>query len=518
MKKIICGWVVMVLLLSAMIAVYASAAVAQKTVTPRYGGTLKWISSQVGVNIGVPWIPSPEHASEMIVRAPCVETLLRLDEKGNLIPWLATGWKFSQDLKSVTFTLRQGVKFHDGTDFNAKTVKYNLDKYRTSPCGELKVVTSVDIVDDYTVRLNLSEFQAFFLSYFALNPGEMVSPTSIEAHDDLWNKSHSVGTGPFKFASYEPSVALKWVKFDGYWQKGKPYLDAIESVVVVDRTVAKFAFKMGQGHVVSANIRDAIELQKEGKYVICSTPAGTVSIAGDSANPDSPFADIRIRRAVSYAIDNEAIAKSFGPGFIRPFNQPAALESWAYNKAVVGYPYNPDKAKALLKEAGYPNGFKTKLIYQSTAPSAMYMPAYQGYLKAVGIDAELQGVQNILFNQICTGGWKNGLILVLVPTRVGYDPGMVLRDCLSSKSPNYPSILHPADYEAKLAQSIAEPDFEKRKTLTQQAIKMAIDDYCLLNCITQDLRVNVQYPVLQDLRNCQYWFHMYTPADAWLSE
>jgi peptide/nickel transport system substrate-binding protein len=410
------------------------------------------------------------------------------------------------------------VKFHDGTDFNAKAVKYNMDKYRASPCPELKVVSSVDVVDDYTVRLNLSEFQAPFISYFTLNPGEMMSPTSMETHDEAWNLSHPVGTGPFKFVSYQRNVSLKYERFDGYWQKGKPYLDAYEFIVVSDQTVAMMAFKARQGIALSTNVPSAVELQKEGKYIISSIPVWSVGLAGDSANPDSPFADIRVRRAVSYAIDNAAIAKTFGPGFLRASNQPAAPEGFAYNKAVVGYPFNPQKAKELLREAGYPNGFKTKIIYQSTHTVAAYFPAIQGYLREVGIDAELQGIQGPLFNQFTVGGWKNGLILYLIPARLGYDPTKALRDYLSSKSASYPSIIRPADYEAKLSKAIIEADFEKRKALTQEAVKMVVEDYCLANFILLDPRVHARYSSVHDLRFCEIWYHLSTPEDAWLGE
>ena len=518
MKKIVCSWVIVVLVLSSMMAIGASAATTPKTSTPKYGGTLTSVTVHTPANLGIPWVPSPMQVAEMMFRSPCVETLLRLDEKGDPVPWLATGWKFSPDLKSLTFTLRQGVKFHDETDFNAKAVKYNLDKYRTSPCAELKVVTSVDIIDDYTVRLNLSEFQAPFLSYFTLNPGEMMSPTSMETHDEAWNLNHPVGTGPFKLVSYQRNVSLKYKKFDSYWQKGKPYLDAYEFVVVSDQTVALMAFKAGQGNALSTNIPTAVELQKEGKYSISSIPVWSYGVAGDSANPDSPFADIRVRRAVSHAIDNAAIAKSLGPGFLRASNQPAAPEGFAYNKAVVGYPYNPQKAKDLLREAGYPNGFKTKVIYQSTHAAAPYFPAIQGYLREVGIDAELQGVQGPLFNQITRSGWKNGLILHLTPARLGYDPTKALMDYLSSKSPSYPSIIRPADYEAKLSKAIIEPDLDKRKVMTREAIKMAVDDHCLVSFILLEPRVHTKHPSLHDIRFCEIWYHLSTPEDAWLGE
>jgi ABC-type transport system substrate-binding protein len=518
MKKIIYGWVVMVLVLSSILAVCAQAATAPKTATPKYGGTLKTLTSITQRDIGIPWIPSPFQATGMLTKDPCIETLLRLDANGAPIPWLATGWKFSPDMKSLTFTLRQGVKFHDGTDFNAKAVKYNMDKYRASPCPDLKVVSSVDVVDDYTVRLNLSEYQAFFLTNFAFAPGEMVSPTAIETHDEAWSLNHPVGTGPFQFVSYQQNVSLKYKRFDGYWQKGKPYLDAAEWYTIPEPTVCMMAFKQGQGNGLYTTVKNAIELQQEGKYVVNKVTTFSFALAGDSANPDSPFSKLQVRQAVSHAIDSDALVKTFGAGFLRVSNQPIVPESLFYNKAVIGYPHNPQKAKELLAQAGYPNGFKTKIIYQSQSAAAPYFPAIQAYLKEVGINAELQGVPNTLFAQISRDGWKNALIMYATPAYLGFDTGQVLMNFLSSKSAIFKSILHPSDYDTKLLKSLAETDFEKRKAMTQEVVKMAVDDYCLANFIMTEPLVYVTSPSVHDTRMLETWLQLWTPEDAWLSE
>jgi ABC-type transport system substrate-binding protein/uncharacterized membrane protein YfcA len=494
---------------------------APTALTPRYGGTLKDIIPLSPTNLAPSWMPGASIPQNAGVRNPCIETLLRMDEKGNPVPWLATGWNYSADMKSLTFTLKQGVQFHDGTSFNAAAVKYCLDKYRTSTYPELKTVTSIDVVDDYTVRLNLSEFQACFLANFATFPGEIVSPACIQAYDEQWlNNNLAAGTGPFKFVSYQKDVNIKYVRFDGYWQKGKPYLDALETTIITDETAALTAFKAGQAQTIGYTPNIAADLQKEGKYIITGAPSGAFGLAGDSANPGSPFADIRVRQAVAYAIDNEAVAKTAGYGFLQASNQPAIPGSWAFNKDVVGYPYNPQKAKQLLTAAGYPSGFKTRLIYNSislSTPVSIAFPLIQTYLKAIGIDAELQGVSPDLFQKTCTGGWNNALIQCNITGGMDNDPGKALRDALSVKSGNFVSILHPADYEAMLADSIAQPDFEKRKILTQSAIKMIVDGYCLQNTIFINRPMRASYPAVHDMRRSEVWFNQWTPEDAWIS-
>lgn len=128
--------------------------------SPQYGGVLKIITTGAAVNLGYPTTPVPYWP----YGRPCVESLVGYDEKGAVIPWLATAWQISPDFNSITFTLRKGVRFQDGTDFNAEAAKYNLDLTRTSVLPDLKSVASVDVIDDYTIRLNLSSYSPAYLS------------------------------------------------------------------------------------------------------------------------------------------------------------------------------------------------------------------------------------------------------------------------------------------------------------------------------------------------------------------
>jgi peptide/nickel transport system substrate-binding protein len=487
------------------------------TEKPQYGGVLKIIYRGGPVNMGYPGLAGS--IADLTCNFPAVESLVLVDERGLPVPWLATGWKISPDSKSITFTLRKGVKFHDGTDFNAGAVKYTFDMYMTSPLPELKGVTSIDVVDDYTVRFNLSQFQAQLLNTLATTRAAWVlSPTAVKTQTKEWCMTHPVGTGPFKFKDFKRDVSLKFEKFDGYWQKGKPYLDGIEYVFIADQTTGLMAFKAGQAHVnLSINARDASELQGMGKYNITQAPASVMACAGDSANPKSPFGDIRVRRAVEHAIDREAISKGLGYGFYRAVNQPFPPASWAYNPAVVGCPYNPQKSKELLAQAGYPNGFKTRIIYETTYYQEMQV-ALQSYLSQVGIDAKLESVTSALYVQYLTGGWDNGLLSSNnIPWNIGMDPGQSLLQRLSSKGSYNVSVIHPDDYEAKLSKANAEPDFEKRKALLQELMRLSVDEYAMIIPLFQDHIVGAKYPEVRDSKIREVWTIQWTPADAWLS-
>jgi len=450
---------------------------------------------------------------------PCVENLLHFDENGLLVPWLATAWKISPDLKSITFTLRKGVKFHDGTDLNAEAVKYLLDLYRTGVRPDLRAVASIDVVDNYTVQINLSRFEGQLLGNFALQPGRMVSPTALKTQGKQWCLTHPVGTGPFKFASFQRDVSLKYERFDGYWQKGKPYLDAIEFDFIADRVTATMAFKSGKGHVLnSIDAKTAAELEGMGKYTITKTPSAVTGLAGDGGNPKSPFADVRVRRALSYALDREEIAKAMGYGFFRAADQPAAPGSRFYNSAVVGYPYNPQKAKELLIQAGYPNGFKTRIMFQTNAPLRDMFTAAQAYLGQIGIEAKLEPQTPSLFTQTSTSGWENGLVSQSVQAGVGTDLAGSFLSFLSNRADQYASIIHPTDYEAKLSLTLTEANPDKRKVLIQELIKMIIDEYCMVTPVYVSYGIAAQSSQVHDLRMLEHWYQQWTPQDTWLSK
>lgn len=486
--------------------------------SPRYGGTVKIITPMAANNLGCPWERRMPTDSQLSV--PAIETLIRFDEKGfPTVPVLATSWKLSNDKLAITLALRKGVKFHDGEDFNAEAVKANLELTRVSPnAPSLKIITSVDVVDTYTVRLNLSQYDPTIFNTLASGalPAGIISPAAIKKGKDFC-LTHPVGTGPFKMTSFQRDVSLRFEKFDGYWQKGKPYLDAIEWVFIADRVSAQMAFKAGQGQVIyGINPADADDLKTAGKYVIAMTPSGGFGIAGDSANPKSPFADIRVRRAIEYAINKEAIAKGMGYNFYWVANQPATAVNWYYNPKIAGYPYNPKKAKELLAQAGYRNGLKTRMIIATTNPKDVYV-AIQNNLAEVGIDAKLEVVTPANYAEIMLNGWENSLLYYNHPTGVGMDPAMSLASNLSSKG-RYVSILHPADYEKKLEKASTELDPKKRVAMFQELMKLIVDDYALVNMVYSGTWIAARTPEVKNLNLCDIWFQQWTPGDGWLSK
>ena len=490
----------------------------QPKVTPHYGGVLRITHALDADDLGDP-VARPMSSTGVRVAYTAVETLFRYDQKGMPVPWLASGVKVAKDLSSITLTLRKGIKFHDGTDFNAEAVKWNLDRYRTSNNPELKSVESVEVIDSSTVKLNLSKWTSTLLDNFTMHAGMMISPTAFQKNGADWAKTHPVGTGPFKFVSWQRDTNVKFEKFAGYWQKGKPYLDGVEWTFITDMVSRTMAFRKGEMNVLLiVEPPDVKDLEKEGKYYFSTGGLSglNICVAGDSGHADSPYADIRVRRAIEYAIDKKALVDSLILGYGKVCNQYAYPGTWGVNPAVKGYPYDPAKAKKLLAEAGYPNGFKTTL-YAPTWGNYVYPPpAIQQYLAKVGITVEIEPVNQGRHQQLLRGGWK-GLMIQQSP--------MILPDATnnlavnaSCKSYLKDSIMCADDYEATLAKAVSAPNFETKKKLTWEAQKLFIDKYALFQFFYTQPRMNAFYKNVHDTGIGITIDTQWTPEDAWIDK
>jgi peptide/nickel transport system substrate-binding protein len=507
------------LLLSGAHPLYA--AEAKKTtpqLKPQYGGILKIAENQDGASIGYP--PKLFPVVSMRQTCPVLEPLFRIDGTGRPKPWLATGFKENIAEKSVTLTIRKGVKFHDGTDFNGEAVKWNLELAKAAQAADTGNIKSVDLIDPFTVRINLVEWNNIVVSNLAMPLGFMISPTAFNKNGEEWAARNPVGTGPFQFVSWEKDVKTVYKKFDNYWQKGKPYLDGIEWSIMSDPLTRVLSFKNREvDAALSIAAKDMSGLEKEG-YVVTRRPppAGTLCVVPDAANPNSPFAKLKVRQATQHAIDTNSIAKNVFYGEAEPVNQWIYKGHWAYNPALKGYPYNPAKAKQLLKEAGYPNGFKTKISYlmSSGADNDKLMTAVQGYLQAVGIEAQLEPMQRGLWNQVALQGGKwEGLIWAGVSSNP--DIAAWLASRFAGGKP-YSQMLLPDDYLAAVKNAVTVPA-SKKVEATKEAMRLLTEKHVQLIIFSTmpDAAVSktsVHNHGLYGNPNTGFW----TPEDAWIEK
>ena len=375
---------------------------------PQYGGILKIIDTAEGAQpIGTPWEISG--IDSKLVK-PVIESLIREDINGNYHPWLATGWKIDQAKNTITVSLRKGVKFHDGTDFNAKAAKWTIDQAITAK--QAKGFLGADVVDEYTVRVNVDQYQNNYLNLLASTQCNPVSPTAFEKNGKEWAMWHPVGTGPFKFVSYERGAKLAFTKWDGYWQKEKPYLDGIEYLFIRDPMTQQAAMRASGAEkvqVLSVTSGEQAAMMKAQGLEVLKMPVGPVSLIPDSVNTDSPLSKKKVRQAISYAINREAIVKARGFGFWSAANQIPSPGNPGYVKDLEFGQFDPKKAKQLLAEAGYPNGFKIKNYVQPALVDRDAMVAVQRFLAEVGIQMELEFPDGGAYTAIkWKDGWRNG--------------------------------------------------------------------------------------------------------------
>ena len=487
---------------------------------PRYGGTFTW-----NHNGGIPKIGTA--ADNLMFSGnrnsyPALEPLLITDSQENLQPWLAESWVISPDGKQITLNLRKGIKFHDGTDFNAEAVKANLESvYKANIPGSaaLGKIISYDILDPHTLRLNLEQYDFTLLLRLAQAStaiGLMASAAAIakETTPDNAAELRCVGTGPFVFDSWKRDAWVKYKRWDGYWQKGKPYLDAVKVQNISDLTVSIMSFKAGEAQAIE-NIDpvDARQLEKEGYQIYQPDLYFLHTILTDGANPNSPFAKKEVRLALEYAIDKRTMAQGIGMGYYEPLSQLAVSHYPWFNPDLKLRAYDPKKAKQLLAQAGYPNGFKTKLVSDVMARRDTLI-AVQTYLEEVGITTELEILEFGAAFAKPRQGWE-GIYFPGYPN-VGTMVGIIDR---FGDPDNYISFYRPPGWQEKWNAMRAELDDAKRMEKFKEILKILYDEVAAMPYQGDAPLMVIQPGKVHGFKHhanhiVGYW----APQDVWLSK
>ena len=478
MKKALFIFLITILVSSFSSAVYTSET--QAAGQPQYGGTMKIISQRGPTNIGYSAAMNFGDQSPGVMYA---ERLMNVDIKGNLRPLLAESWEYSPDGKTITFHLRKGVKFHDNTDFNAEAVKWNLQTCLEAgalPGG--KYIASIDVIDDHTLRANLTERHNQII-YGIWRPF-IFSPTAFKKNGKDWAITHAVSTAPFKVVEFKRDVVVKMEKFEGYWNPARPYLDKVEFRIIKEPATASVMMQAKQADFwFSASPREAADLRDQGLTVITG-PSFIHNIYPDSKKPDSPFADKRVREAIEYAIDRKAMSDALGFGFTTPINQLAPPGSAGYNPDFKGRPYNPEKAKRLLAEAGYAQGIKTTMGLRATELDKATV--IQNYLAEIGIDVKLDvSAPGRYWGMIFRNGW-NGLLLGVSAINPEYSVAW-LHHFGPEPSVKFVSLGKSPEFLGACTNVVKAPDIPTMRNLTMKMITQASEDDMaipLLNDVT----------------------------------
>jgi peptide/nickel transport system substrate-binding protein len=491
--------------------------------------------------VGLSWEPSKidphRTAAEngiLPIMQTC-ETLVMREPDGTLVPGLASSWDISDDGKDYTFHLREGINFHDGTPFNAEAVKYNFDRIKDpATMSEYAVdylgsYTGTDVVDDYTAVVHTDSPVASFLGGLAEGWMCMVSPTAAEKWGPEEFQDHFVGTGPFIFKEWKRGEYIRVEKNPDYWggpeffdHQGLAYLDAIVFKFVEEATVRTGTLETGEIHIaqeVQATDVAALEQDPNINVLIMPSPGTGIFLMFNMSK--APTDDLKVRQAINYAIDQKAISDTLYQGVLGPSYGPLTPPTPCYwSGAEQMYPYDPEKAKELLDEAGWTDtdgdgirdkdGQPLRLDFPTHGGFPVYRdpaPIVQAQLAEVGIDVN---VQDLAAPAWMEAGRTGNLNIGIVDWRAA-DPDFDLRQCFDSANSgafawNWH---HNAHLDQLLEEGMVTLDTAKRCTIYEEVQKIIMDDAMIkpinLYSAVYGVRNNVKGLKIDTLTPSWFW-------------
>ena len=422
-----------------------------------------------------------------------VETLVTFPEESTqIVPGLAESWTISKDGLQYTFKLRRGITFHDGTPLNAEAVKFSIERQINPNHPAYKLgkypfanfffgnVKAVEVLSEERVAFLLNEARASFIAVLAQGAASIVSPTAVMKWGPDY-PTHPVGTGPFRFASWDRGQRVVLEKNPTYWK----YPVKVERVIyrpIVEDQARLTELLTGTLDVIVGVPADFVsQLEQNAKITLLKQVGAHVWYLGMN-NQKKPFDDKRVRQALNYAVNKDAIVKDVLKGTGAASRGPVLPGTWGADPALKPYPYDPERAKKLLAEAGYPSGFSTTLWVPESgsgmqAPVAM-STVMQSNLKAVGVNVSLQTMEwGAYLAKLRT---KEQELFALSWMAGTEDPDMVMYPLLHSSQwtpvgPNR-ALYKNARFDALLQQARLTTDQAKRAQLYREAQRVLVDD------------------------------------------
>ena len=341
--------------------------------------------------------------SAEIAAAAIFDTLTTLDDKGEAQPKLAVSWSHSDDFKTWTFKLRPGVKFQDGTPFNAQAVKENFDRQK-DPANKCRCafyiafIHDVQAPDELTVVYNLADPSVNLPAIITVQGANFViqSPAAWKAKGDDYNRN-PVGTGPYVLKSWTAGDRLVLEKNPNYWDKDHVYLDRITLKPLPDSQSRFASLQSGEAQIVWDDEADADNIQraqKDPKLTVHSyVGSGAAVNAINTKVP--PLDDVRVRQALVMALDRKTWSQALTNGLARPATNPYGDGSWVKCKDDGALPYDVEKAKALIKDYGKPVDFK--MIVTATPRGRANGQVLQQFWKQIGANMEIEQIDQASF-------------------------------------------------------------------------------------------------------------------------
>ncbi len=394
------------------------------------------------------------------------EGLVKATPNGDLEPAVASDYTISDDAKVYTFTLRDGITFHDGSAVTVDDIKYSLERYaeEQSDSSAFSIVEEVAVVDEKTVEVRLKEGNSEFLPELTCG----IIPASNE--DPAGNP---IGTGPFKFVSYEPGQNIVMAKYDGYWGE-KAYLDEVTFKFVADVETAFMELQAGTLDILNYLTADQVSVLGD-EFNIVNGSMNLVH-ALFLNNDYEPLSNLKVRQALNYAVDCQSINDFLFGGASRLIgtHMSPSLASY-YNEETEGlYEYNPEKAKELLAEAGYADGFELSIMVPSAyTQHVSTAEIIVENLKAVGIDAKLELVEWGTWLSECYQGRNYEATVVGVDGKLS--PSDWFAKYVSTDAKNFMNYKS-EKFDALFAEALATVDAQKKAELYKEAEMVLAED------------------------------------------
>ena len=376
---------------------------------PKYGGTLEVVVPEI-LHLHV---ASVNQSGINEISQLVYETLFDLSPEGEIVPLLVKEVDTSADGLVHTWTLHEGVTFHDGSEFNADVVKWNLEhKIETQgPLYDFIPFESIEVVDPLTVRVTLTTPYIPMYNLLAIKTFSMYSPALYDEIGDEGLRTQAIGTGPFMVEEYVPNESLRVVKNPNYWQDGLPYLDEVVFTVVRDANTRSAMLEAGDADVsTNLSLQDIVRLESTpGMKVLSGVSTRHYYISMNNLNP--PLDDVRVRQAINYGVDREGIAELVFLGYATP-SEAVILTPQVNGFSSVGpMPYDPERAMALLEEAGWTdtNGdsirdkdgkemsFLLRTRRDAVPGDIATVELFQGMMAEIGIEINIEIVDTASF-------------------------------------------------------------------------------------------------------------------------
>ncbi len=366
---------------------------------PKPAGEMRWA---LYVTLSAAWLDPAETMGQLTpfwVLYAIHDAVVKPMPGNAMAPSLAESWTVSPDQRVYEFKLREGLKFHNGDPFTAEDVKFSFHRAKATRMLQEKV-REVAVVDRYRVRFHLHEPWPDFLTFYGTlvsGAGWIAPRRYVEQVGPDGFKKHPIGLGPYRFMSHTPGVELVLEAFEGYWRK-IPSVKRLVFKSVPEATTRAAMLKRGEVDVAYLlDVPQAQEIKRDPNLKLAFSGGIAVHFLDffDQWDPKSPWHDRRVRLAANYAIDRRALSEAETLGASRPTGSiiPRAFE---FALPIEPYPYDPAKAKQLLAEAGYPNGFDAGELHQ-VPPYFSMGETIIGYLGAVGIKLRMRPMERAAF-------------------------------------------------------------------------------------------------------------------------